>query len=68
MGVVSSNLSLYLGLIATWALAALAALIRIAYLMGTVSTRLQDLERRADAWDEAIANGYRPRPYGPNRE
>lgn len=62
MATVSSNIGLYLGLIATWALAALTALIRIAYLMGTVSSRLRDLERRADAWDEAISNGYRPRP------
>ncbi len=59
---VGPNWNLLIGLAGGWATAALAALARIAYLMGTVATRLQDLERRADGWDQAISNGYEPRP------
>jgi len=59
---VHPNWNLLIGLAGGWATAALAALIKIAYTVGTVATRLQDLERRADGWDQALSNNYRPRP------
>ena len=45
-----------------WSVGVLVLLYKIGNLMGQISQRLQDLERRAKAWDEAISNGYRPRP------
>jgi len=46
----------------TWALVTIGLLYRIGTFVGDISARLNEIERRATAWDEALANGYRPRP------
>jgi len=45
-----------------WGVLSLALLYRIGYVMGRIDSRLTEIERRAQAWDQALANGYRPRP------